>query len=142
MAEVKQGDTVKVHYSGRLNDGTVFDSSEGRDPLKFTIGEGQVISGFEQSVVGMNPGESVTADIPSNEAYGPHNQEKVIKIGKEQLPPNYQPEVGHRLQSRSEDGRPVVATITEVAEAEVTLDTNHPLAGKDLTFDIELVEIV
>lgn len=142
MAQAKPGDTVKVHYTGKLEDGTAFDTSIGYDPLQFTIGENQVISGFEDAVVGMNPGESKTVKVPADKAYGPHREEMVVEVSRNQLPADLKPEVGQQLQSRQPDGRTFVVTVTDVSESSVTLDANHPLAGKDLIFDIQLIEIV
>ncbi len=142
MAQAKNGDTVKVHYTGKLNDGTVFDTSTDRDPLQFTIGQGQVIPGFEQAVVGMNSGESKTTKVSADKAYGPHRKEMVLVIERSQLPVDLKPKVGQQLQSRQADGRTIRVMVTDVSESSVTLDANHPLAGKDLTFDIQLVEIV
>jgi FKBP-type peptidyl-prolyl cis-trans isomerase 2 len=142
MAQAKMGDTVKVHYTGKLEDGTVFDTSIDRDPLQFTIGEGELIPGFEQAVVGMNPGESKTTKVPADKAYGPHREEMVLVVDRNQFPVDLQPKVDQRLQIRQEDGRIIVVTVTDVSESSVTLDANHPLAGKDLTFDIRLIEIV
>ena len=142
MARPKTGDTVKVHYTGKLEDDTVFDTSANRDPLQFTIGEGQVIPGFEQAVVGMKPGESKTAKIPVDEAYGPHHKEMVLVVGRDQFPAELEPKVDQRLQMSRADGQRIAVTVTEVSEESVTLDANHPLAGKDLTFDIQLVEIL
>lgn len=142
MSEAKKGDKVKVHYTGRLKDGTVFDSSVERDPLEFTIGGGQVIPGFEQAVEGMNTGDTVTAAIPASEAYGRRRDEMMFTVDKGQLPPDYEPELGHKLRSQSNEGHPIVAIVTGISELEVTVDANHPLAGEDLTFDIELVDIV
>lgn len=141
MAQAKQGDTVKVHYTGKLDDGTVFDSSEGRDPLEFTVGSGQVIPGFDTGVTGMSAGESKTVKIPSVEAYGPHHEEMMIEVGRDEFPPEIAPTIGDQLQMRHETGQIVMVTVTEVGEDKVTLDANHPLAGKDLTFDIQLVEV-
>ena len=142
MARAKYGDTVKVHYTGRLDDGTVFDASINGDPLQFTIGSGQIIPGFEQAVVGMNPGESKTVKIPAEDAYGQRREDLIIEVEKSQLPEGLKPEVGLQLQSRQPDGRIVVLTIADITESHVTLDANHPLAGKDLTFEIQLVEII
>lgn len=141
MSQAKQGDTVKVHYRGSLQDGTVFDASRDRDPLEFTIGEGQVIPGFENAVVGMEPGQSRVVTVESEDAYGPRRLESLVEIERERLPSDLRIEVGSQLQVRHEDGGTRVATIARVGEESVTLDINHPLAGKDLTFDIELVEI-
>jgi len=142
MARAKYGDTVKVHYTGRLDDGTVFDTSADGEPLQFTIGSGQIIPGFEQAVVGMNPGESKTVKIPAEDAYGQRREDLIIEVEKSQLPEGLKPEVGLQLQSRQPDGRIVVLTIADITESHVTLDANHPLAGKDLTFEIQLVEII
>lgn len=142
MAQAKQGDTVNVHYTGKLNDGTVFDSSEGRDPLQFVIGEGHVIPGFEEAVTDMNPGDSKTVTIPANQAYGPRRDEMVLVLDKSQFPPEIDPEVGEQLEMRQPDGQSFIVTVTNVSSSDVTLDANHPLAGKDLIFDIQLVNII
>ena len=139
--QVQDGDTVSVHYTGSLNDGTVFDSSEGRDPLPFTVGAGQVIPGFEKAVIGLKLGESVTVTIPVDEAYGPYREDLVVTVDRSELPADREPEIGQQLQRVLTDGSIITFVITEVAESTVTLDANHPLAGKELTFDIELVEI-
>lgn len=141
MAQVQDGDTVKVHYTGRLSDGTVFDSSLERDPLQFKLGAGQVIPGFEQAVLGLAPAEKVTTQIPAAEAYGEHMPERIVSVNRDELPPDYTPEVGHQLQSQQGDGRSIMAVINEVTDTAVKLDMNHPLAGKNLIFDIELVQI-
>lgn len=141
MSQAKQGDKVSVHYTGRLNDGTEFDSSRDRSPLEFTIGEGQVIPGFEEAVVGMDVDESKTISIPAAEAYGDYRQEMVFKIERTELPPSLDPQVGQRLQKGESDGRNMVVTVVEVSEESITLDANHPLAGQVLTFDIELTAI-
>ena len=142
MAQAKQGDTVNVHYTGKLEDGAVFDSSVGREPLQFKIGGSEVIPDFEQAVVGMSPGESKTVKIPHQRAYGPHRAEMVLAAGRDKFPPDFQPEVGQHLQLRQDDGYTFFVTVTEVSEKGVILDANHPLAGKDLTFDMQLVGIV
>jgi len=142
MTQAKLGDTVRVHYTGRLEDGTVFDTSIDRDPLQFTIGEGWLIPGFEEAVVGMNPGESKTTTIPADKAYGPYYEEMVVEVSRSQFPEDLEPEVGQQLQILQADGRAIVVRVTEVSESSVTLDANHPLAGKDLIFDIQLMEIV
>ncbi len=141
MSQAKQFDTVRVHYTGRLDDGSVFDSSRGREPIEFTIGGGQVIPGFEQAVVGMNPGEEKTVRIPSDEAYGPYRDEMVLTVQRDQFPPDIDPQVGQALQVQQSTGESLIVTVSEVSETAVKLDANHPLAGQDLTFDIELVEI-
>lgn len=142
MTQAKSGDTVKIHYTGKLDDGTVFDSSVNREPLEFTLSSGQVIPGFDNAVLGMSPGESKTEKIPMTEAYGPYREEMVVAVNKEQLPADLEPEVGQQLQVRQPDGQMIPVYVTEVNDSTVTLDANHPLAGYDLTFDIELVEIV
>jgi FKBP-type peptidyl-prolyl cis-trans isomerase 2 len=142
MAQAKNGDTVRIHYTGKLDDGTVFDTSDGRDPLEFTLGEGQVIPGFEEAVLGMNADDSKTMTIPSENAYGPHREEMVVSVDRDQFPPDITPEIGQQLQMQRPDGQKMVVSVAEVSEATVTLDANHPLAGKDLTFEINLVEIV
>ncbi|RXE55146.1 peptidylprolyl isomerase [Methanoculleus taiwanensis] len=141
MAQAKEGDTVKVHYTGKLQDGTVFDSSDERAPIEFTIGEGQVISGFEQAVVGMEPGETKTTTVPAEEAYGPHRDEMLLEVDREQFPEDVQPETGQQLQISQPDGRTFFVTVSDISESSVVLDANHPLAGKDLTFEIRLVEV-
>ena len=141
MRQAKYGDTVKVHYTGKLEDGTVFDSSIDRDPLQFTLGEGQVIPGFEQAVVGMNLGESKTVTISMDEAYGPHREEMVVMVERNKFPEHMQLEGGQQLQIRQDDGQIIFVIVADVSESSVTLDANHPLAGKDLTFDIQLIEI-
>jgi peptidylprolyl isomerase len=142
MTQAKQGDTVNVHYTGKLEDGTVFDTSVGREPLQFTIGGSEVIPDFEQAVVGMNPGESKIVKIPHQRAYGPYREEMVLVADRDKFPQDFQPEVGQHLQLRRNDGQTFFVTVTEVSATSVTVDANHPLAGKDLTFDLELVEVV
>ncbi len=142
QAQIQSGDTVKVHYTGRLDDGSVFDSSVGRDPIEFTIGEGRVIPGFEDAVLGAASGDTKTATIPSDKAYGPHREEMVVHVDRSNLPDGLDPDIGDQLQMTTQEGMPVVVTVVEVDEGSITLDANHPLAGKDLTFDIEVVEIV
>ncbi len=141
MVQAKVGDTVKVNYTGKLQDGTVFDSSENRDPLQFSLGEGQVIAGFEEAIVGMSPGDSKSVNIPSEQAYGPYQDELVIVVDEKQIPSDLSVEVGQQLQMRHSSGQAVPVTITNITDDKVTLDANHPLAGKDLIFDIELVTI-
>lgn len=141
MVQAKSGDTVKIHYTGKLEDGTVFDTSAEREPLEFTISSGQVIPGFEQAVLGMAPGESKTEKIPMDQAYGPHREEMVLEVSREQIPPDIAPEVGQQLQIQQANGQSVPVFVTDVTDNQITLDANHPLAGEDLTFEIELVEI-
>ncbi|MFC1860805.1 peptidylprolyl isomerase [Chloroflexota bacterium] len=137
----QDGNTIKVHYKGTLQDGFVFDSSVGGEPLEFTIGARQMIPGFEAAVMGMQVGQSKTVTIPSDDAYGPHMAERVWTIEREQLPEEAKPEVGQQVQLQRIDGLTIEAAVCEVTETAVKVDTNHPLAGKDLTFEIELVEI-
>jgi peptidylprolyl isomerase len=141
MTQAKYGNTVKVHYTGKLDDGTIFDSSFDSDPLEFTIGEGHVIQGFEQAVVGMDLNETKTVKIPVDKAYGPHRDDLIVVVNRSQLPADSKPEIGEQLEGRQPDGNIVVATVIDVSDSSVTLDANHPLAGKDLTFDIQLVEV-
>ncbi len=141
MPQAKDGDTVKVHYTGRLRDGRVFDSSRGRGPLEFTIGSGSVIEGFDEGVKGMSPGERRTVHVPATQAYGPRDEELLIALDRSQLPRDFQPEVGQQLRLRTQDGRALIALVTAVTDDQIRLDANHPLAGEDLTFDIELIEI-
>ena len=141
MAQAKKGDKVKVHYTGKLEDGSVFDSSGGESPLEFTLGLGQVIPGFDQGVLGMEPGESKVLNIPVDQAYGPYNPDGVFEIDRSELPPDIPLEVGMRLQGNQPGGRVAEITVVEFDDSKVKMDGNHPLAGKALTFDIQLVEI-
>jgi peptidylprolyl isomerase len=141
MTQAERGDTVRVHYTGTLAGGEQFDSSAGRDPLEFTLGDGMVIPGFESAVTGMAVGESKTFDIPSDQAYGPRRDEMVMQVDRNQFPDHIDPEVGQQLQMQ-QGNQAFVVTVAEVDDDAVTLDGNHPLAGQDLTFTIELVEIV
>lgn len=142
MAQAKSGDTVRVHYTGTLNNGQIFDSSKERDPLEFVLGTGMVIAGFEAAVTGLEPGDSITKTIPVDEAYGPYQKEMVADIEKANIPADFELEVGQRLQMQAPGGEVMAVTITEMKGDMVTLDGNHPLAGQDLTFELELVEIV
>ncbi len=142
MAQAKSGDTVIVHYTGKLDDGTVFDTSIAREPLQFTIGEEQLIPGFEQAVIGMSEGETKTIKIPAGEAYGPYREELILTVERNKLPLHFQPRKGQRLQIRQANGRIAFVYVIEVTESTITLDANHPLAGKDLTFDIQLLKIL
>ncbi|TDE39097.1 FKBP-type peptidyl-prolyl cis-trans isomerase [Antarcticimicrobium sediminis] len=142
MTTVKTGDTVRIHYTGTLNDGSRFDSSEGRDPLEFTVGTGQIIPGLEIAIPGMKIGEAKTVVVACDEAYGPVNPEARQSIPREGIPDDIPLEVGARLQMQTPEGQALPVTVVAVDEATVTLDANHPLAGQDLTFAIELVEIV
>ena len=142
MTTAKSGDTVRIHYTGTLTDGTEFDSSSGRDPLEFALGGGQVIPGFDSAVDGMSVGENKTVTIPPEEAYGERHDQLVQEVPKSSLPDEIDPAVGMHLQSRSPEGQVLNLVVTEVADESITVDGNHPLAGQALTFDIELVEIV
>ena len=142
MTQAKSGDTVRIHYTGTLDDGTEFDSSAGRDPLEFALGGGQVIPGFDTAVDGMAVGENKTVTIPAEEAYGERHEQLVQEVPKSALPDEIDPAVGMQLQSRSPEGQVMNLVITDVAEETITLDGNHPLAGQSLTFAIELVDIV
>jgi peptidylprolyl isomerase len=140
-AQVKNGNTVQVNYTGKLADGTVFDTSVGRTPLEFTLGKGEIIPGFEKAVLGMKVGEKKTVNIPANEAYGPRRDDLIFEIPRGELRSGVTPQVGMQLQQTGDDGSVIVATITKVSDTTITLDANPPLAGKDLTFEIELVKI-
>jgi len=141
MQRAKNGDTVKVHYTGKLSDGTVFDSSTDQAPLEFEVGAGKLISGFEKGVIGMATGDTKSLFIPCNEAYGDRDDQLVWEIEKNNLPDELEPEVGQRLRGSFADGVTVDVVVSSVSPSTVTLDANHPLAGKDLVFDVELVEI-
>ena len=141
MSEAKKGDRVKVHYTGKLTDGSVFDSSRDREPLEFELGSGMMIAGFDAAVTGMNVGETKIAEIPSAEAYGEHNEEMVISVPKTQLPEGLNPEVGQQLGMQQPNGQSIPVRVTKVETESIEIDANHPLAGKDLVFDLELVEI-
>ena len=142
MAQAARGDTVRVHYTGTLDDGTLFDSSSGREPLEFTVGSEQVIPGFDSAVDGMSPGDTETVRIPAEQAYGPHRAEMVLEVDRAQVPPELDPRVGERLEIKQQDGRSIPVTVTEVTETLVTLEGNHPLAGQALTFEIQMVEVL
>jgi len=142
MAQAKNGDTVKVNYTGKLEDDFVFDTSENREPLQFIIGENQVIPGFEEAVVGMAPGESKVTKIPADNAYGTHREELVQEVDKNLFPDDVELTLGLRLQVRQDDDEVIIVRVIGLSDTKVTLDANHPLAGKDLTFEIQLMEIV
>jgi peptidylprolyl isomerase len=138
----QNGSTVKVHYTGTLKeDGSQFDSSEGREPLEFKLGEGMVIAGFEKAVIGKSAGDTVTVEIPPEDGYGSPSAELVFQVRREQLPPTVELEEGIMLEIRTEDGQPAYVRVTELDEELVTLDGNHPLSGQTLVFDIEIVEV-
>jgi peptidylprolyl isomerase len=141
MQQAKQGDTVHVHYRGTLDDGSEFDSSAGGDPISFTLGSGEVIPGFEQAIEGMATGDRKTQHIPANEAYGEHRDELVFTVGRDQIPPGNDIEVGDMLRVGFPDGTSAAVQVKAIDDETVTLDANHPLAGKALTFELELVSI-
>lgn len=141
MPQVKTGDTVSVHYHGRLNDGTTFDSSEGREPLVFIVGQGQVIKGFDKALEGMEPGEKKTVHIPVEEAYGVAADENFLEFAKADFPNDMEPKVGLELHLSDNQGNHFPVVVHEILDESVILNANHPLAGKDLIFDIELVNI-
>ncbi len=142
MTHAKTGDTVRIHYTGKLTDGTQFDSSTGRDPLEFQLGAGQVIKGLEKEIDGMEVGTKSTVTIPAPEAYGPHDPAQVQRVERTVIPADIDLQVGMQLGANTQNGNQITLTVTEIGDAEVTLDANHPLAGKDLVFDVELVEVV
>lgn len=142
MAQAQTGDIVRVHYRGTLADGTEFDSSRGREPLEFQIGSGQVIPGFERQVEGMSVGETTVVTIPADEAYGPRDERQVQEIPRSALPPELTLEIGTGLTATTRDGREIPLTVIALTDETVTVDGNHPLAWRDLTFELELVEIV
>jgi len=141
MTEAKAGDTVQLHYKGTLDDGSVFDSSEGRDPLEFTVGSGQIIPGLDKAIPGMKVGDEKKVRIEADEAYGAHNPEARQAVPRTNIPENVPLEVGLQLQAQTENGQMMTVVVAEIAEDEVILDANHPLAGKTLTFEIQLTGI-
>ncbi|MFO7726774.1 MAG: peptidylprolyl isomerase [Desulfonatronovibrio sp.] len=140
MAKVTDGTTVKVHYTGKLNDGTVFDTSKEREPLEFTVGEGKVIPGFEEAVRDMESGETKSVTIGSDQAYGDRREDMILDVPKDKFPEDIPTDVGQQLMLRHPEGQEFPAFIVEVKDDTITLDANHPLAGEDLNFEIELVE--
>ena len=141
MQQVKNGDIVKVHYTGKLTNGEQFDSSTGREPLEFTVGAGQMIKGFDDAMPGMSVGEKKTVSISAENAYGEKNEEAIIEFPRENVPPDMPLEIGMTLELRNESGQPIPVIIEDIKEDVIVLDANHSLAGKELVFDIELVEI-
>ena len=141
MSEAKSGDTVHVHYTGKLEDGTIFDTSDGRDPLPVELGARQVIPGFDEAITGMAVGDKKTVTISCDEAYGQHSDDLTFLVPLENLPPGYDPKVGEVMRMETKEGQQMNVIITEVDEDQVRMDANHPLVGKDLIFDIELVKI-
>ena len=142
MAYAQQGDTVRIHFKGTLENGDVFVSSFDRKPVEFTIGEGQILPGIENAVVGMTEGESKTVELPAEKAYGDKREELVVTVDRKQFSDSVTPEPGQRLKFRNQDGSEIIAKVTDVSPSNVTVDANHPLAGEDVTFDLELVEIM
>lgn len=142
MRQAKTGDVVRVHYKGRLTDGTEFDSSEGREPLEFQVGGGQIIPGLEKQVEGMEVGQKSTVTVPAEEAYGARDERQVQSVPRNSLPDDLEVEMGSRLTATTREGRQIPLTVIDLDENQVTVDANHPLAGQDLIFDLELVEIV
>lgn len=141
MTQVKSGDTVRIHYTGTLTDGSTFDSSAGRDPLEFTVGSGQIIPGLDKAMPGMEVGEKKQVQVPADDAYGQPNPEAQQAVPRAEIPDHIPLDLGTQLQVQTPNGQAMQVTVVEVTDEQVTLDANHPLAGKDLTFDIELVEI-
>ncbi|MEL6920185.1 MAG: peptidylprolyl isomerase [Pseudomonadota bacterium] len=141
MTNAQHGNTVHIHYTGRFSDGTVFDTSDGREPLAFELGSGQVIPGLDKAMRGMAVGEKKTVEIPCAEAFGEHHAEGVQEVPRDQMPAEMDPQVGMQLQAEAPNGEAVMLVVTAVANDIVTVDANHPLAGKDLTFDVELVSV-
>ncbi len=141
MATIQKGDEIKVHYTGKLTNGEIFDSSEGREPLAFTVGAGMMIPGFDAGVVGMSNGEKKSINVPAAEGYGERSDDQVFEFPSENVPPDMKLEPGMQLDLRSEQGLPIPVTVLEVRPDAVILDANHFLAGKDLIFDVEVVEI-
>lgn len=142
MTKVKAGDTVRIHYTGALNDGSVFDSSDGRDPLEFTVGSGQIIPGLDKALPGMAVGEAKTVTVPPQDAYGDHDPNGRQEVPRAQVPDHIPVEIGTQLQVSLPDGRQMPVTVAEVTDDTVVLDANHPLAGRALTFTVEMMEIV
>jgi FKBP-type peptidyl-prolyl cis-trans isomerase 2 len=141
MSVATKGNTVKVHYTGKLKDGTVFDSSENREPIEFTLGDGNMIKGFDAAVHGMAVGDDKSVTIPSEEAYGDKKDEMMVDIPRTQVPADIKPEVGMDLSIQNQQGQPMPVKVVHVDDEKITLDANHPLAGQDLIFDIRLVEV-
>jgi peptidylprolyl isomerase len=141
MVKANNGNTVKVHYTGKLDDGTVFDSSRDSDPIEFTLGEGRMIPGFESAVMGMEVGDSKTVRLGSEQAYGPHRDDKMLKVDRREIPESIPLAKGMKLQAQAPNGEVVYFSVVEFNDSQVTLDGNHPMAGKDLTFEIELVSM-
>lgn len=142
MTDAKRGDTVRIHYTGTLSDGSTFDTSEGREPLEFTVGAGEIIPGLDRAIEGMSVGEQKSVDVSASDAYGAHNPDGVQRVARNNVPGHIPLDPGTRLEVQTPDGRTLPVTVTDVTEDAVVLDANHPLAGEDLTFEVKLVEIV
>jgi FKBP-type peptidyl-prolyl cis-trans isomerase 2 len=143
MKQAAKGNTVRVHYEGRLKDGTLFDSSANREPLQFTIGEREVIHGFEQGIVDMIAGQSKTINVPSDEAFGPYRRDLLMKLPRENIDvQKLDLKIGDQIKVEQSEDEPLITTIRDIDDSEITLDANNPLAGEELTFDIKLVEIL
>ena len=142
MTAAKDGDTVKVFYTGKLDDGSIFDSNKDGDALEFNLGGGQVIPGFEDTVRGMSPGDSKSVNIPVDQAYGPYRDELILEVPRDQFPTDVEPAMGQPYRIEAENGQALMAHICEITDNAIKLDANHPLAGKDLNFEIQLAEIV
>jgi peptidylprolyl isomerase len=141
MVQAQIGDTVKINFTGKLEDGSVFGSTTNQEPLEFKLGEGQILPGVEKGIEGMNVGESKTIKVPPEQAYGQHRKELVEEVGRDQFPKDIEPQVGQRFNVPQSNGQTAVVRVVNVSESKVTLDANHPLAGKDLTFELELLDI-
>jgi FKBP-type peptidyl-prolyl cis-trans isomerase 2 len=141
MAQAKSGDRVKINFTGKLDDGSVFANTEGSEPLEFKLGEGKIIPGIENAVEGMNVGESRTVTVAPEQAYGQRRDELIEEVSRDKLPKDIEPQIGQRFEVPQQGGQPMILRVTEVSEQSVTLDGNHPLAGRDLTFELELVDI-
>jgi peptidylprolyl isomerase len=142
MSVATKGNTVKVHYTGKLKDGTIFDSSKDREPLEFVLGDGKMIKGFDVAVEGMKVGDDKSITIPTDEAYGEKREDMMLDVPLDQVPAEIKPEVGMDLSIQNQQGQPTPVKVVHVDESKITLDANHPLAGQDLVFDINLVEVV
>lgn len=141
MSQAKDGDVVHVHYTGKLTDDSIFDSSHGKEPLSFEIGSGQIIPGFEREIIGMEPGSKKTFTVEADEAYGPYREDRIVEVEREMFPQDLDPTVGQQLQVQQQDGETAIVTVTDIGPSAVTLDANHPLAGQELTFEVELVAV-
>jgi peptidylprolyl isomerase len=141
MTQAKPGDTVRIHYTGTLADGTEFDSNVGGEPLEFTLGSGQIIAGLDTGITGMEEGETATVSVAPEEAYGPHDPAKVQKVERDRVPDEIDLRPGMQLGARAESGQQITFTVVDIADDEITIDANHPLAGKELNFEVELVEV-